>query len=387
MPDQPVLPTITAETVALRINGLDWQGWTSVQITRSVDQIAGGFALALSDRWSYADAALPLAAGMSCQLLSTYQGAETPLIDGYLDKVSPTLSASEHGISVEGRDKSADMVDCAAIHTPGQWTKTTVAELATILASPFTVGVTMQGTPGAPFPSFKLEPGETAFDALKRAMQQRELLAMPDGKGNIVLSLVGQQTASTTLVQGENVLAASSTFDGTERFSEYIVQGQKQGTDAVFGASAAAVKGKVKDEAVTRYRPMLLRAEQQGDAGHMRQRAAWEKTIRAARSVSVSVTVQGWRTGNGELWPVGQLVVCKLPYLYIDQSLLIASATYTKNLQGTLCTLTLKDPDAYKPEPTTPKSAGSGSGSGGGASDLFLKARLKAEAEQKKAGS
>ena len=62
------------EIVKLRVDGLDWQGWTSCRITRSVDSIAGGFALGLTDRWEPGRRAMPLAAGMACEILTASAG-------------------------------------------------------------------------------------------------------------------------------------------------------------------------------------------------------------------------------------------------------------------------------------------------------------------------
>ena len=148
-----------ADDITLRIDGVDWTYWTSVQVTRQMDAIAGTFSLALADKWIGGAQALPIAAGMACQILI---GGEQ-VIDGYIDQVRPSFSATAHGISVTGRDRSADLVDCAAIHSPGQWLNCTVLQLAQALASPFGVHVTAEGDVGAPIASFKLEEGETAF--------------------------------------------------------------------------------------------------------------------------------------------------------------------------------------------------------------------------------
>ena len=156
-----------ADDITLRIDGVDWTYWTSVQVTRQMDAIAGTFSLALADKWIGGAQALPIAAGMACQILI---GGEQ-VIDGYIDQVRPSFSATAHGISVTGRDRSADLVDCAAIHSPGQWLNCTVLQLAQALASPFGVNVTAEGDVGAPIASFKLEEGETAFEALDRALR------------------------------------------------------------------------------------------------------------------------------------------------------------------------------------------------------------------------
>ena len=373
------------DDITLRIDGVDWTYWTSVQVSRQMDAIAGTFSLSLADKWVNGAQALPLAAGMPCQILI---GGDQ-VMDGYIDQVKPTFSATAHGISVTGRDKSADLVDCAAVHSPGQWLRCSVLQLAQELARPFGVNVTAEGDVGAPIPSFKLEEGETAFEALDRALRQRELMACPDGKGGIVLLKAGAGTASGRLRQGENVLSADSQFDMADRFSDYIVKGQKPGTDKGWGKEACAVRGEYRDQAVRRYRPMVIRAEQSGDASNARQRAAWECSVRAARAVTVTATVQGFRQQgvgreqSGPLWQLNQMVDVDLPYLRISQRLLVAGVEFRRDAtSGSTTRLTLRDPAAFAPEPKAEAKKG-GKGGGGDAKmekEVDLQTRLAQDA-------
>lgn len=281
MSEYPVDP------ITLRIDGVDWTYWQSVEVSRQVDAIAGAFSLQLVDRWVNGAEALPIAAGVECEVLI----GDEPLITGYIDKVTHTVNATAHGVSVTGRDKTADLVDCVALHKPGQWLYQTAQQLAGELAQPFGVQVSTEGDVGAPFPSFKLEQGETAFEALDRALKMRELLACPDGKGGLTLLKVGTRQSQAALVQGQNVLDATASFDMTDRFSDYIVQGQRPGSDTAWGLEACAVHGEYQDSAVKRYRPYMVRAEGNVDSAAARQRAAWECSVRAARAVTVTVTV------------------------------------------------------------------------------------------------
>ena len=196
-------------------------------------------------------------------------------------------------------------------------------------------------------------------------LKQRELLACPDGKGGLILLKVGGRQSGVTLKQGENILTAGAEFDLTDRFSDYLVDGQQPGNDQVWGKEAAAVHAETKDPAITRYRPLIIRAESRVDPATARQRAAWERTVRAARSVSVSVTVQGFRQGAGgagPLWLENALTDVDIPFLRVGQQLVTASVTYRRDAEGgSTTTLVLKDPDSFKPEPKKQPSTGTGS--------------------------
>ena len=156
-----------------------------------------------------------------------------------------------------------------------------------------------------------------------------------------------------------------------DRFSDYIVKGQKPGTDKGWGKDACAVRGQYRDQAVQRYRPMLIRAEQSGDSSNAHQRAAWECSVRAARAVTVTATVQGFRQQgvgreqSGPLWQLNQMADVDLPYLRISQRLLVAGVEFRRDAtSGSTTRLTLRDPAAFKPEPKKEEKGGSGSGGG-----------------------
>jgi prophage tail gpP-like protein len=285
------------------------------------------------------------------------------LIDGYLDKVDYALSRGQHGISANGRDKSADLVDCSAVHSPGQFRRQTVEQLAQTLAAPYGVSVRAEDEAGPPLESFKIEEGESSFEALDRALRHRGLLPVPDGRGGLKLIKLGKEKASTDIVQGGNVIEVSASYDVSDRYSDYIVKGQKKGSDDDYGAGVAAVKGEGQDPAMTRYRPLVVRPETQVAAADATARAKWEASTRAARGVSVSVTLQGWRMDDGRLWEIGHLVAAKLPYLRIEQELLIAQTAFSQSREaGTLTRLELKDPKAFDKEPPAKKSGGGGRG-------------------------
>ena len=75
-------------TIELVVGSLRYAGWKSVRVTRSIESIAGSFALDVSDRWG--DGELwPIAEEDVCRVLID---GET-VLDGFVDKRS--LSAAK----------------------------------------------------------------------------------------------------------------------------------------------------------------------------------------------------------------------------------------------------------------------------------------------------
>jgi|LGVE01.1.fsa_nt_gb prophage tail gpP-like protein len=343
-----------SDAVKLVVGGREYAGWTSVSVTRSIESIAGRFRLSLTDRWPGQQSAWPIPPGAEC---SFSIGGET-VLTGLVDMAAPRFDSANHESAVTGRDRTGQMVDCSANHSPGEWSGIRLNRLAAILAKPFGVTVTTATDIGAAFETFKLQPGETAFEALDRACRLRGVLPVADGQGGLVLTSTGKTRCSTALVQGENVKSAALTNDTTDRYRKYIVRGSQPSSDFLDAEQASAVEARATDAGATAGRTLIILAESAVDIASARKRAQWEATVRAARSVTVSVTVQGWRQGNGELWPVNSLVSVDLPYLRVSGDLLISELTHSLDESGGMQTeLTLRRKDAFLPEPEKPVAA------------------------------
>ena len=121
------------------------------------------------------------------------------VITGYVDDVSPAYSATGHDVTVDGRDATSqgDLVDCSAIHQPGEWRVSgTLEAIVTILAKPFGIPVKAECDTGTAFRKFRIEEGETAFEAIERACRMRAVLAAGDGKGGLRIIRAGSGRAA-----------------------------------------------------------------------------------------------------------------------------------------------------------------------------------------------
>jgi prophage tail gpP-like protein len=336
------------DRVELLIAGQLYAGWTKVGVTRAMDAAAGTFNLSVTDRWSPNERPWPITPGDACEVRI---GGET-VISGYVDLVRPSFSASSHTIEVQGRDKSADLVDCSAVHDPDEWRGIDLLRLAQILGAPFGVSARAETSVGAAFDLVKLQHGETALEALVRHAKMRKVLVMPDARGGILLTRTGSRRAGVELVQGANLLDADGTLDGSERFSQYIVKGQAGFSEDTDGEVEAHASASATDAGVTRYRPLLIVADTGASDATAQERATWEANTRLGRSAEASVTVQGWRqTANGALWEPNLLVRARAPWLRLDGEMLVRQVTFSKSGSGTTTKLDLVTPQAYEPEP------------------------------------
>ncbi len=335
-------------SVKLLVGGKEYQGWKSARVVRGIESVSGGFYLDVSERWDGRLNPWPILSEDECELKLD----DTTVIVGWVDRRTVSYDANQHGLAVEGRDRTGDLVDCSAV--PKKYKNVSVETLANRVCEPFGIAVTRQGGLVLPLvKSLTVDPGDSAFEAIERACRMAGVLPVSDGRGGLLLTRAGTARASTSLVEGGNILSASGTFDATGRFRTYIVRGQHKGSDDFSGESAAFAKGTAEDATVRRSeRVLIVRPEGNVTNALAKTRAEYEAKIRAGRGDSVTITVQGWTMANGAIWPVNALVPVKSPMLGIDGDMLITQATHSlDDGGGSLTELSLKRPDAFLPEP------------------------------------
>lgn len=334
----------------LTVDGRDYEGWQSVSITRGIDRVAGAFRLTVSDRWKDDGEDWTVLPGAACAV--SIDG-ET-VLSGFVDSFAPSFNASRRTITLQGRDKAADLVDCSVQSKSVTWVNTTLGKFAAEIAAPFGVKVTDESGETEPFRLISLQPTEKAHAAIARYAEMRGVLVMSDGRGGIKLTRPSTRQAAVQLVQGQNILAASGSIDHSKRFNEYTVTGQTFGNDALSGEAAAHLTGTAKDASIRATRKLRIIAQQAvmlGDAG---ARAEYENTVRAAGSQKITVTVQGWQqTEGGQVWAPNLLVQLRAPWLQVKtaQPFLIEAVALRKSEEGSTAELTLVRPDAYTRDP------------------------------------
>jgi prophage tail gpP-like protein len=332
-----------SETVILCVAGVEYGGWTAIPSIRSgMDTIAGGFQVALTEKWP-GSAYRPIRKEDDVELWI----GDDIVIKGQVDEVAREIDAGTHTITITGRDATADLVDCAAMNSPGEWKERGLADIAADICAPFGIKVeTAPGTDlGKPFPGFTLQKGEKAVAAIQRMCASRGVLPYSDGRGILVLGPGTPARVATRLVEGDNIKKAGAKDSRIGRFRDYTVYAQSgQWGDA---AANAGTKGEAHDGEMRRYRPIARMADDLADGITAADQAAWDAMIAKAKAMAAEVTVRGWRHAGG-LWRPNTLVTVKAPSIQLDGDRLIASVDRCLDDQGgTIAKLSLVGPHAF----------------------------------------
>lgn len=339
--------TLPRHDVSLIVAGQAYLGWTSVSIELGIDSLVGAFSLDLATRDRTGAQDWSVAPGDECQVVL---GGKA-LITGYIDRVQRAIEKDSHTLSVAGRDKASDLVDCSALNKPGSWRAVKLEKVAAELAAPFGVKLAFTSESGKPLARFALQQGETAWAAIERAARYRGLIAFSDGAGGVTIGNPDSGKRAGRILEGHNLLSIESELDHSGRFSQYVVKGQASGDDNRHGKAVAQVKGEASDGAVKRYRPLLMIGEEQSDPASLKKRADWEATVRAGRAERSTAIVPGWfggdGTASGPVWAPGARAECNAPSVRIEGDRLIEAVRFIRDNDGTRTELVLVPPSAW----------------------------------------
>ncbi|EBF8397256.1 baseplate protein [Salmonella enterica subsp. enterica] len=356
--------------VELKVDGKIFSGWTSVTVNRSIETMAGYFDLGVNVQTSTDLSSL--APGKPFTLSIDGQ----TVITGYTDGRRRQMGADSMKITIAGRDKTADLIDCAAIYKGGQWKKRTLEQIARDLCQPYGVVVRWELTDAesaAPFTSFTLDHSETVYEALGRAARARGVLITSNAADDLVFTRA-DESHSDRLVLGENLLSVDFDEDYRDRFSEYTVKGHGRSNgkvgDTVDARTIASQKGTATDSAITRYRPMIILADSKIDAQSATARALREQRRRLAKSVTFEAQLDGWTRSNGQIWMPNILAEIDASKFAIQTGpLLVSKVVLTlDDREGVKTTLTLAPRDGFLvpvEKDRKGKSSGSNASAGG----------------------
>ncbi len=341
----------TKEVCRVTCYGRIFEGWTGVNIIRDAFAVATRFSLAVTEPTNSAGDVLGWQIRPGDPVTITLGGKQ--VVNGFVDVRQPSFDAESHGVQIDGRSLTADIIEAAAVTDDGRpagpFEGYTLDEIARSLLQPYSIGIKVIGDVGAPFARVATQFGESIFEFLERLARLRGLRLTDDADGDLVMTDGAQRSADPVgLVEGVNILRASASMDVSQVASSVTVVGQSPGNDQNSGAAVANQKASASNDKAPRKRPRVVIMEEPGSKADMQQRADQELARMAADQAQAQVVVQGWFTANGDLWVPAMTVHLKSPSLLIDRDMTILRAELSQtDDDGTTTTLTLITPEAF----------------------------------------
>lgn len=318
--------------------------WKTANVSKRIDAISSFFTLDLTNTKGNLE---ELTLDSDQKVALKLYGKQ--IVSGYIDTMEPGFSKDGCIVSIAGRDNTGDLVDCSVDLNQSEFNGLNLRQIAEQLCAPVDIAVRSDFS-GQAVPSFKIDPGESIFEALERASKLWGVLFRPDGLGNLEIQKIGNKYASTPLIEGLNMQPSSASYDSSERFSDYTVIGQDMAPPPG-GKNSEQIFGRAKDKGV-RFRPKIIIAGSSLTQSQATALAEWEATVRAARALTVTVETNGWVQADGSLWDVNELIKVKSPRLGIDAYMLSSGVDFSyAEKEGAKAAIELTRLDAFKPKP------------------------------------
>lgn len=339
--------------VRLKVDGMIYGGWKTVDVRRSLDIAADTFALGITDRWAGQEARRPIRMGSPCEIWID----DEKLITGYVDDVNPSYDATSRTIEVGGRSKVADLVDCALSLTDkeqAQFKNQNFFALATRLSKHFGIKVIDGVGSYKPARVRALEPGQRVYEFLEELSREEAVFLTSDPDGNLLITRASNKRITTALELGKNARSAQGRFSMRDRFSRYHFAAQSGGWGDNYAGASAHIRGNSEDVAV-RFRPTVIVAEQAETPESVRKRAEWQRNVAYGRSMQVTYTVAGWTHAEG-LWAPNRLVRIVDEWMGLDGVWwLISTVRFRLDDQGQRTEITVMPKEAFDLIPLPPK--------------------------------
>jgi len=345
---------VSSNEIVLKVEGKVFTGWKRVMVEKSLFQITGAFGLATTARFPDSFDKYEFALGDACTVEINGQ----TIITGYVEDIPISYDSNSHEIQVGGRDKTGDLVDCSFVESPNKWDGQTIGKIIRVLCAPFDIDIVIDDSVAAETNTktadntFKVNEGETIFDSILRLCKDTGILFVSYGDGKLVLTRAGTTHTYDTLELGKNVKLGNIEQSNKDRFKTYIIKGQGLGKDKKTTRDSSEPVGRVVDNVIERYRPIVIFAQGLTTKGICLKRAGWERSNREGTSRMLEYEVQGWTQSNGVVWPLNSLARVKDSFLGIDGTLLIAAVIFSlDDSSGKITKLVMVDPKTFEPQP------------------------------------
>lgn len=333
------------DVVEVKIGGQTHKGWTRYEIDSDLMTPADAWRVTLAQSQIVLPPEVVEGATVEVRL------NRDVVLSGRLDERELRVAAGQHELLLSGRDGAGVLLDCSSpiFSRSG----VTLAQLVANITKELGIKqIRIEADKKLLREKVNIEPGDSAWDALRRAAEANGLWPWFEPDGTLVVGgpRYDKPPVATLVLRadgkGNNVLSLAERRSIVERFSEVTVYGQSHASGSGAGERDGRnnIKVTVRDEGVTVYRPKIV-----VDHDAINQdiaRARGRKVISDARikGYGLVALVRGHRTDDGLLWTPGQRINVKSEPHGIDGTYFLMARRFTSDkARGQRTQLTLKE--------------------------------------------
>jgi prophage tail gpP-like protein len=342
------------DRIEISIAGLKHQAWESYEIDSDLLTPADAFRVTLAQTDLQIPAGVIPGAPVIVSMVSGDNGRREVIMRGVLDSREHSLSKRGHDLILSGRDGAGVLLDCSGPIISGQ--QLTLDQVVAKIVSPLGIPssrIRIDAQNARTREKINTEPGDTAWDSLRRAAEANGLWPWFEPDGTLVIggprydqAPVATLTLDATDATRNNVLQIKESYSLAERFSEVTVLGQAHASG--FGAGQTAgrhnVRAVVKDSGVSGHRPKTVVDHEAINEAIAAARGRKIISDGRLKSYTITALVAGHRMESGQLWQPGQRVALRSQPLGLDGVYFLMARRFSSNKNaGQTTQLTLKE--------------------------------------------
>ncbi len=287
-------------TLSIRLNGVDFEGFTEAEVVRDLETAASTFSFSTT---SSNQQFIPIREGDAVEITAD---ENFKILTGFVDGYGINYDSERHTIIVNGRSKTEDLID-STVGALKEFDEINLVRLCEIVSKDFGILVINKAGNIKNFTDFSsAETGQLAFDFLESFARKRQVLLTDDENGNLVLTRASTVLSPNSLVnllnsEINNIKRGSRRVNIANLFNEYIAQSQQNPFNASEFETAEELSDQVgitKDNEIRDTRRFEFYAEETTESLTLKDRAKWEMSLRRARAFNYNCTVQGHSINN-----------------------------------------------------------------------------------------
>lgn len=329
---------MSKNNVSLIVNGVSYYGWLGISITTKLESITREFSVSTTTKASKRnDYSFEFDIG---DFVEVKIGNDL-VLTGFVTNIVEKLSNGNHEITVSGKSKTIDLVECCIPDKKPQcYKKVKVLSIIRDLAAHYDVEL-VEDVVKTDEIDFDVSPEEKIKEALDRLIKKYNLLLTDNPKGQLVVSLPGAKgDCKDRLTVGVNVLSSQRSRVSSPLFCRYVVLGQGTNPLSERPLEDNQLMCIVEDSSV-RFRVCTRVLSGNATQAEVQSRATSLKNVSKAESNKLTYTVQGWRQSDDTLWTTNSLVMVDDDVFGIRSQFVISAAEYVLDKNGMSTTLTL----------------------------------------------
>lgn len=323
------------ETCTVIINGQEFRDWETVTATASCENATRYVVLTITEKMG-TNGAVGQALSIKPKDICEVRLAGQTFLKGAIFSRQVAYDANNHTVRVTAASATQMTTRQSVPLKDGNFKGYSFQAIANKVLSPLGITLKTKNPPSGwdkPFKNINAEPGETIWNLLDRLSKYRGIRLSDDNVGNLVAHGDADPQSKAGLVEGQNILAASVTFQYPQQTGQDVV-GQQPGSDTVSGDQARSSAAKVDAKGGDGGPKRSYVADIPVDGDDAAKASAASQLVALSIQTEAQIVVQGWLTGDGKLPEIRDFVDIDSPSLPIKQKMQIAELAFTQDNNG-----------------------------------------------------